>query len=56
MWPSSKSPIPPKQIETYASTLQSLLEKSTKTPQGTANPSGYVAGIDFWIMYEPFKP
>jgi len=42
----------PKQMEVYQDTLQAMLEKSTLTLNGKANPEGYVAGIDFWIMYD----
>ncbi|WP_281884624.1 glycoside hydrolase family 2 protein [Paenibacillus sp. YYML68] len=40
-----------KQIETYQATLQALMEKSTVSSKGNLNQDGYVAGIDFWIMY-----
>lgn len=40
-----------KQVEIYTHTLDALTEKSTVSPDGTVNENGYVAGIDFWLMY-----
>ncbi|MFI2857677.1 glycoside hydrolase family 2 protein [Paenibacillus sp. JSM ZJ436] len=40
-----------KQLATYHATLQALMEKSTVSRNGNINRDGYVAGIDFWIMY-----
>ncbi|NIK69303.1 glycoside hydrolase family 2 TIM barrel-domain containing protein [Paenibacillus sp. BK720] len=40
------------QVLTYEETLRALIEKGTLTAEGEDNPDGYVAGIDFWIMYD----
>lgn len=40
------------QIRIYETTMQALMEKSTRTASGRTVPEGYVAGIDFWIMYD----
>lgn len=40
------------QVVTYEETLRALMEKGTLTAGGEDNPGGYVAGIDFWIMYD----
>jgi beta-galactosidase len=29
-----------------------LMKRATITPQGTKNAEGFLAGIDYWIMYD----
>lgn len=50
-WTGDRDQEEDKQLDTYADTLRALMEKSVLRPDGTVNPEGYVAGIDFWIMY-----
>jgi Beta-galactosidase/beta-glucuronidase len=40
------------QVVTYEETMRALMEKGTLDAEGEDNPDGYVAGIDFWIMYD----
>lgn len=40
------------QTHIYETTMQALLEKATRTSTGKPVAEGYVAGIDFWIMYD----
>lgn len=41
------------QLETYRDTYRALIERAVITPDGQGpSGSGYVAGIDFWIMYD----
>jgi len=40
-----------RQLATYEETLRALMEQATITADGEVRPEGYVAGIDFWIMY-----
>lgn len=40
------------QTHIYETTMQALQEKATRTPTGKPVAQGYVAGIDFWIMYD----
>ncbi|WP_246469695.1 glycoside hydrolase family 2 TIM barrel-domain containing protein [Cohnella nanjingensis] len=42
----------PAQSQTYEETMQAMMEKATLSPAGTASPNGFVAGVDFWIMYD----
>jgi beta-galactosidase len=41
-----------KQLLTYEDTLRALMEKATVTMDGGLRTEGYVAGIDFWIMFD----
>lgn len=50
-WTGERDQEEDKQLATYADTLRALMEKAALRPDGTVNPDGYVAGIDFWIMY-----
>lgn len=40
------------QLHIYETTMQAMMEKSTRTFDGKNVQQGYVAGIDFWIMYD----
>ncbi|EFM10094.1 glycoside hydrolase family 2 sugar binding [Paenibacillus curdlanolyticus YK9] len=40
------------QIHIYETTLKALMEQATHNADGQLVPDGYVAGIDFWIMYD----
>jgi beta-glucuronidase len=41
-----------KQLLTYEDTLRALMEKATVSMDGDLRSDGFVAGIDFWIMYD----
>lgn len=40
------------QVVTYEETMRALMEQGTVNAEGQVNPDGYVAGIDFWIVYD----
>ncbi|MDP5275136.1 glycoside hydrolase family 2 protein [Chengkuizengella axinellae] len=40
-----------KQLKVYEDTMKAMLEHTAVTKEGAYNPNGYLAGIDFWIMY-----
>ncbi|MBB3108920.1 beta-glucuronidase [Paenibacillus phyllosphaerae] len=40
-----------KQLDTYRDTRRALMEHAALHADGTFNPKGYLAGIDFWVMY-----
>jgi len=51
-WSNENNTEAHKQVETYEDTFRALMEQATIGPDGEkANPDGFVAGIDFWIMY-----
>ncbi|XEC94237.1 glycoside hydrolase family 2 protein [Paenibacillus tarimensis] len=41
-----------KQLAAYEDTLRALIEKAAVSMDGAVRSDGYVAGIDFWIMYD----
>ncbi|WP_308636196.1 glycoside hydrolase family 2 protein [Paenibacillus silvisoli] len=51
-WSGEKSIVSDTQIETYKETLKALMEYAVIRPDGTRNEDGFVAGIDYWIMYD----
>ncbi|MDK8182181.1 glycoside hydrolase family 2 TIM barrel-domain containing protein [Paenibacillus sp. UMB4589-SE434] len=40
-----------KQVQMYHETLRALLERATVTAAGLPRPEGFVAGIDYWSIY-----
>ena len=40
-----------KQAGIYNDTMKALMERAAVTSEGEANPVGFVAGIDWWSMY-----
>ncbi|WP_127530912.1 glycoside hydrolase family 2 protein [Paenibacillus kobensis] len=51
-WTAGANSEEEKQEETYKDTMRALMEQATVTESGAWRPEGYVAGIDFWIMYD----
>ncbi|MGM7681908.1 glycoside hydrolase family 2 TIM barrel-domain containing protein [Cytobacillus sp. Hm23] len=41
-----------KQVHIYTETLRALLEKATVTPDGQENNEGFLAGINYWTVYD----
>lgn len=41
-----------KQLTVYGDTLRALIEKATVSMDGALRSDGFVAGINFWIMYD----
>ncbi|MFC5649909.1 hypothetical protein ACFPYJ_12410 [Paenibacillus solisilvae] len=40
------------QVMTYTETLKSLMERAVIHADGSYNEHGFLAGIDYWIMYD----
>ncbi|MBP3965525.1 glycoside hydrolase family 2 TIM barrel-domain containing protein [Paenibacillus lignilyticus] len=51
-WSGENNIVGDTQIETYKETLKALMERAVILPDGTRNKDGFVAGIDYWIMYD----
>src|SRR6185437_13809406 len=51
-WTGEEGAEESKQLATYEDTLRALMEKATVSMSGTLRSEGFVAGIDFWIMYD----
>jgi beta-galactosidase len=51
-WTGEEGAEESKQLATYEDTLRALMEKATVSMGGTLRSEGFVAGIDFWIMYD----
>ncbi|REE85346.1 beta-glucuronidase [Paenibacillus taihuensis] len=51
-WSGENNVVSDSQIETYKETLKALMEYAVINPDGTRNHDGFVAGIDYWIMYD----
>ncbi|RAP73818.1 glycoside hydrolase family 2 protein [Paenibacillus montanisoli] len=51
-WSGEKNVVSDTQIETYKETIRALMEHAVIRPDGTRNEDGFVAGIDYWIMYD----
>ncbi|MEK3885509.1 glycoside hydrolase family 2 TIM barrel-domain containing protein [Paenibacillus sp. PL2-23] len=51
-WTGDRDVLEAEQVKAYDAMVQALLEKRTVNPDGSRNADGYVAGIDFWIMYD----
>ncbi|MEI5905580.1 glycoside hydrolase family 2 TIM barrel-domain containing protein [Bacillus spongiae] len=41
-----------KQVYIYSETQRALLEKATVSPDGQVNEEGYLAGINYWSVYD----
>jgi beta-glucuronidase len=51
-WTGEEETEESKQLTTYEDTLRALMEKATVSMDGDLRSDGFVAGIDFWIMYD----
>lgn len=51
-WTSGADSEEAKQVVTYQDTMRALMANATVSEAGEWRPDGYVAGIDFWIMYD----
>jgi beta-glucuronidase len=51
-WTGEEGAEESKQLATYEDTLRALMEKATVSMGGTLRSEGFLAGIDFWIMYD----
>jgi beta-glucuronidase len=51
IWSSEDDSLAGEQVKITEETLKALLEKASVLPDGTLNPEGYLAGVDYWIMY-----
>jgi beta-galactosidase len=51
IWSGEGDVLSEDQVRITEETLKALLEKASVLPDGTLNPEGYLAGVDYWIMY-----
>ncbi|PLR66442.1 glycoside hydrolase family 2 [Bacillus sp. UMB0893] len=52
IWSNADKSFIEKQVEIYEDVQLALIEKATVSPQGIVNDNGYIAGIDYWTVFD----
>lgn len=52
IWSNADDSYIEKQVDIYEDVQLALLEKATVTPQGACNRLGYLAGMDYWTVFD----
>lgn len=52
LWSNADKSFIEKQVQAYEDVHAALIEKATVTPEGIINKKGFVAGIDYWTVFD----